>query len=111
LTIEHADGWRTGYYHIEDVRPRNGEQVRTGELLGRIGNATPCGGSSTGAHVHFSLWQEVGEPDGGGRLAAADLTGRLIGGWLVQPVAGQYAGRLTDVLAHRVVVLPGDFTP
>jgi LasA protease len=56
VTIDHAGGWRTGYYHLEAIRVTDGEQVEAGTPLGSTGNALPCGGSSTGAHVHFTLW-------------------------------------------------------
>lgn len=111
LTIEHADGWRTGYYHLQDVRPKDGEAINSGDLLGRIGNATPCGGGSTGAHVHFSLWRRVVAEDGEVRFAAVELAGHQIGGWLAQPVEGQYGGRLTNVTTLRSVRLPGAFRP
>ncbi|WP_328611399.1 M23 family metallopeptidase [Amycolatopsis sp. NBC_00345] len=56
VTIDHAGGWRTGYYHMEAIQVTDGEQVEAGAPLGSTGNALPCGGSSTGAHVHFTLW-------------------------------------------------------
>lgn len=111
LTVEHADGWRTGYYHLQDIRPADGERVAAGTPLGRIGNATPCGGSSTGAHVHFSLWRRVDTGDGGSRFAAVDLSGHRIGGWVARSADGQYGGRLVNPLTYQAVRLPGVFQP
>jgi LasA protease len=76
VTIDRDGGWRTGYYHMEAIKVTDGEHVETGAELGSTGNALPCGGSSTGAHVHFTLWTLPDAPAAAGPLPreALDLT-------------------------------------
>lgn len=128
ITVDHVDGWRTGYYHLENIKVGEGQQVEVGTELGNVGNALPCGGSSSGAHVHFTLWQltatrsadpvaagnwdgvsyerletevaaEVGEP----------LDGKVFGGWTLNEGSAQYSGTVTSVRTGEVVQLPGWF--
>lgn len=127
VTVDHADGWRTGYYHLEGIQVSDGQQVAAGTPLGRTGNALPCGGSSSGAHVHFTLWQ-LGEAstldsargDWSGlsyaelstRVAAevgVPVDGRVIGGWRFREGAKQYSGTAQRVSDGRTVQLPGRF--
>lgn len=122
VTIDHAGGWRTGYYHLEGIKVTDGEQVETGTVLGSTGNALPCGGTSTGAHVHFTLWTLPDAPaaDWNGRsfaevsstLAAAHgepVDGKTLGGWRFTAGAEQYTGTATHVSDGAVTQLPGRF--
>jgi LasA protease len=126
VTIDHVDGWRTGYYHMENVAVTDGQQVQAGTVLGNVGNAVPCGGSSSGAHVHFTLWrlnaarsaEAAGDWDGitYERLettVAAEVgesvSGHTFGGWTFQEGDVQYAGTATKVATGQVVRLPGTF--
>lgn len=130
ITIDHSDGWRTGYYHLENIVVANGQVVGAGTVLGRVGNALPCGGSSSGAHVHFTLWRltalaarsanaiAAGNWDGVSyeRLATEvaaqagqTLTGKVFGGWTLQEGATQYSGSVTNAATGRTVRLPGSF--
>ncbi len=136
VTIDHAGGWRTGYYHMEDIKVVDGQQVATGDVLGSTGNALPCGGSSTGAHVHFTLWTLPDAPaaqarsaDVGERVEAGNwdnvafgevstavsavygeaVDGKTIGGWLFTAGAEQYTGTATHVADKAVTQLPGKF--
>jgi LasA protease len=128
VAVDHAGGWRTGYYHLEEIAVTDGQQVAAGAVLGKVGNALPCGGSSTGAHVHFTLWRLEG---GAGSSSAArgdwdgisyerlstvvtadvgvSLTGRTFGGWTLREGQAQYAGTATHAASGRVVQLPGTF--
>lgn len=122
VTIDHAGGWRTGYYHLEGIKVTDGERVEAGAVLGSTGNALPCGGSSTGAHVHFTLWTlpdaTAGDWDGMaiGRVsttvAAAlgePVDGKTLGGWRFTAGAEQYTGTATHVTDNAVTQLPGHF--
>ncbi|WP_040406288.1 M23 family metallopeptidase [Amycolatopsis nigrescens] len=130
VTVDHEDGWRTGYYHMEGIQVTDGQQVEAGTPLGSIGNALPCGGSSTGAHVHFTLFKlsgttarsadpvAAGNWDGlsyrqiSGEVAAAvgePVDGKVFGGWLFNEGSGQYSGTATRVRDESVVKLPGRF--
>jgi LasA protease len=122
VTIDHAGGWRTGYYHMEGIKVTDGEQVEAGDVLGSTGNALPCGGSSTGAHVHFTLWTlpdaAAANWDGlaysrlSTTVAAAHgepIDGKTLGGWLFTAGADQYTGTATHLADHTVTQLPGHF--
>ncbi|MDQ7804683.1 M23 family metallopeptidase [Amycolatopsis sp. A133] len=122
VTVDHAGGLRTGYYHLEGIRVADGEQVAAGTVLGSTGNALPCGGSSTGAHVHFTLWTlpdaAAGDWDGiafariSTTIAAAlgePVDGKTLGGWRFTAGAGQYSGTATHLADNTVVQLPGRF--
>jgi LasA protease len=125
VVVDHAGGWRTGYYHLEGIAVTDGRQVAAGAVLGNVGNALPCGGSSTGAHVHFTLWrldaaarspEAAGDWDGISheRLATdvaeavgVALSGRTFGGWTLREGTEQYSGTATRVSTGEVVPLPG----
>jgi len=128
ITIDHADGWRTGYYHLENIVVADGQQVEVGAELGQVGNALPCGGSSSGAHVHFTLWRldgvaarttsavAAGNWDGVSyerletEVSAAlgeSLTGKVFGGWTMQEGSAQYSGSVRNVTTGETVTLPG----
>jgi LasA protease len=122
VTIDHAGGWRTGYYHLEGIEVTDGEHVEAGAELGSTGNALPCGGSSTGAHVHFTLWTLPDAPaanwDGvafdrlSTTVAAADgepVDGKTIGGWRFTAGTEQYTGTATHLADNAVTQLPGHF--
>ncbi|MEV6643297.1 M23 family metallopeptidase [Amycolatopsis sp. NPDC051371] len=122
VTIDHAGGWRTGYYHMEGIEVTDGEHVEAGAELGSTGNALPCGGSSTGAHVHFTLWTLPDAPaanwDGKSfaevstTVAAASgeaVDGKTIGGWRFTAGAEQYTGTATHLADSAVTQLPGRF--
>lgn len=122
VTIDHAGGWRTGYYHLEGIKVTDGEQVEAGAVLGSTGNALPCGGSSTGAHVHFTLWTlpdaTAGDWDGmaigqvSTTVAAAlgePVDGKTLGGWRFAAGVEQYTGTATHLADNAVTQLPGHF--
>lgn len=51
VVIEHAQGWRSQYFHLSSWSVRAGQQVRQGAGVGRVG-AT---GSATGPHLHYQV--------------------------------------------------------
>ena len=67
IELEHADPLRrTLYGHLSEIYVRAGQQVRQGEVIGRVGST----GLSTGPHLHFELrtpsqagWQAVDPGD------------------------------------------------
>ncbi len=67
IELEHADPLRrTLYGHLSEIYVRPGQQVRQGEVIGRVGST----GLSTGPHLHFELrrpsragWQAVDPGD------------------------------------------------
>lgn len=76
IKMVHRNGWQTYYYHLRrSVKFRDGQFVKAGTFLGYTGRTTPCGGSTTGAHVHFALLRY-------GKHVSLD--GKRLGGWTFQ---------------------------
>ncbi|SNS88541.1 LasA protease [Asanoa hainanensis] len=83
LRVIHDRGWATDYYHLSGNIKASGKKVADGEFLGDIGNDVSCGGSSTGAHVHFSLRFN-------NKYVAID--GTAIGKWVIEENKALYDG-------------------
>ncbi len=49
VCITHSSAFSTCYAHLSAFNVSNGQAVRTGQVIGRVG----CTGSCTGPHVHF----------------------------------------------------------
>jgi len=85
VKIRHANGWESGYYHLKHIKVHAGQHVQAGQLLGYTSTDAACGGSATGAHVHFSV-QRYGR--------YVPVNGLVVGGWTVRAGAQQYVGCL-----------------
>ncbi|WP_082166643.1 M23 family metallopeptidase [Nocardiopsis sp. RV163] len=90
--VIHDNGYSTDYYHLENYQWLPGNNVGVGHYLGTQGNSLCAGGSTTGAHIHFSL-RGYSDPNAAGWYVA--LHGRTLGGWtFVEGAAyGGYAYR------------------
>ena len=75
---------RTLYGHLSELYVKEGDRVRQGEVIGRVGST----GLSTGPHLHFELrlpgdggWVAVdpGDLDPGGGAAGSDAIALLVG--------------------------------
>ncbi|MEX5295896.1 M23 family metallopeptidase [Kocuria sp. CPCC 205268] len=53
VEVTHADGLKTTYNHLEDVRVRTGDRLAASEQLGTVG---ATGIRVTGPHLHFETW-------------------------------------------------------
>nr|MBC7245730.1 M23 family metallopeptidase [Chloroflexota bacterium] len=51
VILDHGWGVYSGYYHLSEILVQEGQQVKQGELIGRLGNS----GLSTGAHLHWEM--------------------------------------------------------
>lgn len=60
ISIEHADGLRTGYCHLSDTAVKVGQRVVRGELIAQSGGEPGAygAGNSTGPHLHFTCKQD-----------------------------------------------------
>ncbi len=54
IKIRHSDRWTTVYMHMQKFASgiRAGQKISRGDLIGYVGST----GMSTGAHLHFELW-------------------------------------------------------
>lgn len=52
VIIDHAEtGYQTIYAHLQKINTRGGDEVKTGQLIGFLGNT----GKSTGPHLHYEV--------------------------------------------------------
>jgi murein DD-endopeptidase MepM/ murein hydrolase activator NlpD len=49
IEIDHGNGMSTRYGHLSEIEVKAGQQIRTGQIIGRVGST----GRSTGPHLHY----------------------------------------------------------
>ncbi|MCU0662811.1 MAG: peptidoglycan DD-metalloendopeptidase family protein [Myxococcota bacterium] len=80
LTVIHSNNWSTGYYHLMNIMVADGATVSANQPIAQYANtkaqALCDGGSSTGPHVHWSLYYANNE---------SDLSGKVLSGYTVHP--------------------------
>jgi murein DD-endopeptidase MepM/ murein hydrolase activator NlpD len=51
VIIDHGLGIHSGYYHLSDINVREGQLVKKGDVVGKVGDT----GLATGPHLHWEI--------------------------------------------------------
>ncbi|MEM6379811.1 MAG: M23 family metallopeptidase, partial [Bacteroidota bacterium] len=54
VVIQHAEGYRTVYAHLQSIAVKEGEKVNRGQHIGTVGST----GESYGPHLHFEILKD-----------------------------------------------------
>jgi murein DD-endopeptidase MepM/ murein hydrolase activator NlpD len=54
VIIDHAQGYRTLYGHLNVILVHQGQQVKQFQYIGKVGMT----GRTTGPHLHFTIWKD-----------------------------------------------------
>ena len=73
LFIDHGDGLISMYFHLNEMEVDEGEAVRRGQRIGRVGQT----GRATGPHLHFGLRWRGARVDPAVLLAPTELVTTL----------------------------------
>ena len=56
IVHRHGDGLISMYFHLSDIKVQAGDEVKTGDVLGRVGST----GRATGPHLFFGIrWHDA----------------------------------------------------
>ncbi len=105
LGVDHGGGWRSEYYHLANAQESLvGQWVPAGTYLGDAASTLPCGGSSTGPHVHLSiLFGDPPQPGAGVQRPYYPVDGMRFGNYRVRNGAATYQGRWEDLSGRTVI--------
>lgn len=53
VTINHNNGYKTDYSHLDSIDVKEGQKIEKGMKIGRMGST----GNSTGIHLHFEIYK------------------------------------------------------
>jgi len=88
LEVEHSDGWKTNYYHLENPQVDTGDFVTHNQRLANYANTKAEANClnpddyNPGAHLHFSLRHNG---------AYVPISGTLLSGWTVYAGSSAYS--------------------
>ena len=51
VIIDHGLGVHSGYYHLSEISVQEGQQVKKGDVVGKVGDT----GLATGPHLHWEI--------------------------------------------------------
>ena len=51
VEIDHGNGYRTVYAHLQNYLVKQGEHIEQGQVIGQVGDT----GRSTGTHLHYEI--------------------------------------------------------
>jgi murein DD-endopeptidase MepM/ murein hydrolase activator NlpD len=54
IVIDHAFGFRSRYAHLNEILVTEGQKVRRGQIIGKVGQS----GRTTGPHLHYEVLYE-----------------------------------------------------
>lgn len=86
VSINHGNGWTTGYLHLKSVSVRTGQRVSQGQVIGIKGNT----GIGTGVHLHFEIQRSNGWTNDFNKKVDPLL-------YIVDPTTKQWQGWLKDL--------------
>lgn len=66
VEVDHGDGFKTRYAHLNSISVTAGQRVTLGQRLGGMGTT----GRSTGVHLHYEVWMD-GRPHNPARFIRA----------------------------------------
>lgn len=69
IDIDHGFNYTTRYAHLSEILVKPGQEVKRGDLIGKVGNT----GKSTGPHLHYEV-RRKGEPQNPVNYYFQDLT-------------------------------------
>ena len=92
VSINHGNGWTTGYLHLKSVSVRTGQRVSQGQVIGIKGNT----GIGTGVHLHFELQRSNGWTNDFNKKVDPLL-------YMTDPTTKQWQGWLKDLGYYKGV--------
>ncbi len=51
IIVQHDSGYQTLYGHLSEIDVKEGQEVKSGQIIGKLGNT----GRSTGPHIHYEI--------------------------------------------------------
>ncbi|GHT73632.1 peptidase M23 [Bacteroidia bacterium] len=54
IVIDHTNGYKTHYYHLNEAKVKPNQKVDRGQIIGTVGNS----GRSVAPHLHYEVWKD-----------------------------------------------------